>query len=116
MRRARETAEPLAAALGLEVEIVEGLIEYDSTSADYIPMDELQATNDPRWLAMVEGRWEEMGADPAHVFKARVAHCVDEIVGRFPGRRVVAVWHGGVVNCALASIVEIASYLWFEPI
>ena len=87
MRRARETAEPLAAALGLDVEIVDGLIEYDSTSADYIPMAELQATNDPRWLAMVEGRWEELGAGPAHVFKARVAQCVDEIVDRFPGRR-----------------------------
>jgi len=115
MRRARETAEPIAAALGIDVEIVDGLIEYDSTSADYIPTEELQATNDPRWLAMVEGRWEELGADPAHVFKARVALCVDEIVDRFPGRRVVAVCHGGVVNCALASILEIDRYLWFEP-
>jgi probable phosphoglycerate mutase len=115
MRRARETAEPIAAALGIGVEIVDGLIEYDSTSADYIPTEELQATNDPRWLAMVEGRWEELGADPAHVFKARVAQCVDEIVDRFPGRRVVAVCHGGVVNCALASILDIDRYLWFEP-
>ena len=115
MRRARETAEPIAAALRVDVEIVDGLIEYDSTSADYIPTEELQATNDPRWLAMVEGRWEELGADPAHVFKARVAQCVNEIVDRFPGRRVVAVCHGGVVNCALASILDIDRYLWFEP-
>jgi 2,3-bisphosphoglycerate-dependent phosphoglycerate mutase len=115
MRRARETAQPLAAALGCDIEIVDGLIEYDSTSADYIPMEELQATNDPRWLAMVEGRWEELGADPAHVFKARVTQCVDEIVRRFPGRRVAAVCHGGVVNCALASILDIDRYLWFEP-
>jgi 2,3-bisphosphoglycerate-dependent phosphoglycerate mutase len=115
MRRARETAQPLAAALGCEVEIVDGLIEYDSTSADYIPMEELQATNDPRWLAMVEGRWEELGADPAHVFKARVAQCVDDIVDRFPGRRVAAVCHGGVVNCALAAVLDIDRYLWFEP-
>jgi 2,3-bisphosphoglycerate-dependent phosphoglycerate mutase len=115
MRRACETAEPLASALGLEVEIVDGLIEYDSTSSDYIPMDELQATGDPRWLAMVEGRWEELGGDPAHVFKARVAQCVDEIVNRFPGQRVAAVCHGGVVNCAFASFLDIDRYLWFEP-
>jgi probable phosphoglycerate mutase len=115
MRRARETAEPVAAALGLDTEIVDGLVEYDSTSDDYIPMAELQAAGDPRWLAMVEGRWEEFGADPAHVFKARVARCVEDIVGRFPGRRVVAVCHGGVVNCALASILGIDRYLWFEP-
>ena len=115
MRRARETAEPLATALGLDVEIVDGLVEYDSTSDDYIPMDELQASGDPRWLAMVEGRWEDFGADPAHVFKARVAQTVEDIVARHPGRRVVAVCHGGVVNCALATILDIDRYLWFEP-
>ncbi|HEY5014476.1 MAG TPA: histidine phosphatase family protein [Acidimicrobiia bacterium] len=115
MRRARETAEPLAALVGLEVEIVDGLVEYDAASDDYIPMDELQASGDPRWIAMVEGRWEEFGADPAHVFKARVAQAVEEIIDRHAGRRVVAVCHGGVVNCALASILDIDRYLWFEP-
>jgi broad specificity phosphatase PhoE len=116
MRRARETAEPVAAALGLDIEIVDGLVEYDSTSDDYIPTDELQASGDPRWIAMVEGRWEDFGADPAHVFKARVAQTVEDIVARYPGRRVVAVCHGGVVNCALASILAIDRYLWFEPV
>jgi broad specificity phosphatase PhoE len=115
MRRARETAEPVAAAHGLDIEIVDGLVEYDAASADYIPMDELQASGDPRWHAMVEGRWEDFGADPAHVFKARVAQAVEQIVDRFPGRRVVAVCHGGVINCALASILGIDRYLWFEP-
>ena len=116
MRRAIETAEPVAAALELELELVDGLVEYDSHSDDYIPMDELQASGDPRWLAMVEGRWEEFGAAPAADFKARVAHTVEEIVGRFPGQRVVAVCHGGVINCALASILEIDRFLWFEPV
>jgi probable phosphoglycerate mutase len=115
MRRARETAEPVAAAFGLEVEIVDGLVEYDAASDEYIPIDELQAAGDPRWLAMVEGRWEELGAEPAHVFKARVAAAVEDIVARYPGRRVVAVCHGGVVNCALASILAIDRYLWFSP-
>jgi probable phosphoglycerate mutase len=116
MKRAIETAAPVAAALGLEVEIVDGLVEYDSTSEDYIPMDELQASGDPRWLAMVEGRWEDFGAAPASEFKDRVAQTIEDIVARFPGRRVVAVCHGGVVNCALASILDIDRYLWFEPV
>ena len=116
MKRAVETAAPVAAALGLEIEVVDGLVEYDSTSDDYIPTAELQASGDPRWLAMVEGRWEEFGAAPASEFKDRVARTVEEIVARFPGKRVVAVCHGGVVNCALASILEIDRYLWFEPV
>ena len=116
MKRAVETAAPVAATFGLEIEIVDGLVEYDSTSEDYIPMEELQASGDPRWLAMVEGRWEDFGAAPASEFKHRVAQTVEEIVARFPGQRVVAVCHGGVVNCALASILEIDRYLWFEPV
>jgi 2,3-bisphosphoglycerate-dependent phosphoglycerate mutase len=116
MRRAIETAAPVAAAFGLDIEIVDGLVEYDSHSDDYIPMDELKASGDPRWLAMVEGRWEEFGAAPAEEFKARVARTVEEIVARFPGQRVVAVCHGGVINCALASILEIDRHLWFEPV
>ena len=71
LRRATETAAPIAAAHGLDVEIVEGLIEYDSKSDHYIPMAELQGTNDERWTAMVEGRWESFGADPPEVFLAR---------------------------------------------
>ena len=55
--RARETAAPIAAAHGLDVEIVDGLVEYDVQADDYIPIEELKATNDPRWHAMVEGRW-----------------------------------------------------------
>jgi probable phosphoglycerate mutase len=117
LRRAVETAAPVAAAHGLEVEIVEGLIEYDSKSDHYIPMDELAASKDERWLAMVEGRWETFGADPVDVFVARVGATVDVIVQRFAGQRVVAVCHGGVVNVALGLVLGIDPErpLWFEP-
>ena len=43
-------------------------------------MEELRGDQDERWLAMVEGRWEEFGADPPEVFRARVATTVDELV------------------------------------
>jgi 2,3-bisphosphoglycerate-dependent phosphoglycerate mutase len=117
LRRATETAAPIAAAHGLAVEIVDGLIEYDSKSDHYIPMAELEATKDERWLAMVEGRWESFGADPPAVFMARVAATVDELVTRFAGQRIVAVCHGGVVNVALGLVLGINADrpLWFEP-
>jgi probable phosphoglycerate mutase len=117
LRRATETAAPIAAAHGLEVEVVEGLIEYDSKSDHYIPMEELQVNRDERWLAMVEGRWESFGADPPEVFLARVGATVDDLVERFAGQRVVAVCHGGVVNVALGLVLGIGAErpLWFEP-
>jgi probable phosphoglycerate mutase len=117
LRRATETAAPIAAAHGLQVEIVEGLIEYDSKSDHYIPTEELAATKDERWLAMVEGRWESFGADPPEVFLARVNTTVDTLIDRFAGKRVVAVCHGGVVNVALGLVLGINADrpLWFEP-
>jgi broad specificity phosphatase PhoE len=71
-QRAIETAQPVADAHGLTVDIVDGLVEYDVQSDHYIPMEELRATNDPRLAAMIEGRWESFGGESAEVFVARV--------------------------------------------
>jgi probable phosphoglycerate mutase len=115
MRRAVDTAAPLAAALGLGVELFEGLIEYDNNSDHYIPMEELRANKDERFTAMVEGRWDEFGADLPDVFRARVDGAVSEIVDRYAGKRVAAVCHGGVINVALGTVLGVTQPLWFEP-
>jgi 2,3-bisphosphoglycerate-dependent phosphoglycerate mutase len=114
-RRAIETAEPVAARHGLTIEVVDGIVEYDVQSDHYIPIEELKATNDERWTAMVEGRWTDFGGEAPDVFTRRVAGAVDEIVGRYPGQNVVAVCHGGVINVALASVLGVARPLWFDP-
>ena len=43
LRRARETAAPLATRLGLELEVDRELREYDTGSGSYIPIEELRA-------------------------------------------------------------------------
>ena len=115
LRRAVETAEPLAAALGLPAETFEGIVEYDRDSDHYIPTEELRVTKDERWTAMVEGRWDEFGAELPEIFRARVDEAVTAIVERFPGQRVAAVCHGGVINVALGSVLGVERPLWFEP-
>src|SRR3989442_15884132 len=55
-RRAIETAEPVARAHGLDVQVVVGLGEYDVQADSYIPMEELRATGDPRLAPLYEGR------------------------------------------------------------
>jgi len=115
LRRAIETAQPIAAAVGREVETFEGIVEYDVNSDHYIPTEELRVTRDERWTAMVEGRWDEFGAELPEIFRARVDEAVDAIVDRFPGGRVAAVCHGGVINVAIGSVLGIAQPLWFEP-
>jgi 2,3-bisphosphoglycerate-dependent phosphoglycerate mutase len=114
-RRAIETAEPVARAHGLDVEVVAGLVEYDVQSDSYIPMEELRATSDPKLAAMYEGRWEEFGGESTDAFRTRVAATLDEVVATHPGRRVVAVCHGGVINVALAVVLGLDRHLWFDP-
>jgi probable phosphoglycerate mutase len=64
---------------------------------------------------MAEGRWEEFGAESVETFTKRVAATLDTIINRFPGQRVAAVCHGGVVNVALAVVLEMDRVLWFDP-
>ena len=99
----------------MEIEIVDGLIEYDSNSDHYIPMEELRVNKDERWQAMVDGRWDMFGADLPEVFRARIDETVADLVTRYAGKRVVAVCHGGVINVALGSVLGVEQPLWFEP-
>ena len=49
----------------------------------YIPMEELRATKDERWQAMVEGRWGEFGGEEPDDVHAPASHAtVDAIVAR----------------------------------
>src|SRR3954453_4351481 len=71
MKRAQETAEPVAVVHNLPIGVDGELAEFAREPPSYIPVEELQATKDERWLAMVEGRFDEFDTDP-EVFKAGV--------------------------------------------
>ncbi|HEX5096464.1 MAG TPA: histidine phosphatase family protein [Acidimicrobiia bacterium] len=116
-RRAQETAAPVAAAHGLDVVIHDGLVEYDVQNDSYIPMEELRANNDPQLLAMAEGRWEAFGGETPGEFRDRIAKTIDDIVGSYPGQRVVAVCHGGVVNVAMGIVLGLPAErpFFFDP-
>lgn len=115
LARAHQTAAPLAAVHGLDVEIIDGLREYDSESDSYIPVEELKATSDPRWDAMVNGEWQSFGGESPPEFRARVVARMDEIIDAHQGQTVVVVCHGGVVNTYVGSILGIDQPLWFDP-
>jgi len=115
LRRAIETAEPLASALGLKVEVDDDLAEYDREATSYIPVEELKATGDDRWFAMLEGRLHDLAdADPA-AFRQRVVDAMERVVAANPGQRVAVVSHGGVINAYAGHVLGITRPLWFEP-
>jgi len=104
LRRAYQTAEPLAAAKGVPITVVDGVAEWDRNSSEYIPIEELKAANDPRWQAMARGEWTVHDETPEE-FAARVIGAVEGIIAAHPSQRVAVVCHGGVVNSYLSHIL-----------
>ncbi|MCZ7530052.1 MAG: histidine phosphatase family protein [Acidimicrobiia bacterium] len=113
--RARETAIPLADALGLGVEIHDDLAEYDRNAPHYIPLEQMVTEDHEQITALVEGRWEDYGGENPAEFADRVLATVEGIIERHEGQRVVAFCHGGVINAYLAHVIQLDRPLWFYP-
>lgn len=113
MRRALETTRPLATTLGIEPTIDERLAEWDRNAAEYVPVEELKRTNDPRWQALVRGEWE--GDESPAEFSARVRDALDAIIAGHPSSNVAVICHGGVINDFLAGVLGLTTNRFFYP-
>jgi probable phosphoglycerate mutase len=112
LRRARQTAEPLALLRGMEIEIEDGVAELDAHSEYYIPLEELKRTDYARWQAFVSGGYGSQSEVDA--FSQLVAHSIERIIVENPGRRVAIFCHGGVVNCWAAHVLGLRPQLFFD--
>ena len=113
LRRAVQTAEPLSAAIGIDPILVPGIAEWDQHSNEYIPVEELKAANDPRWLEMAKGGFssDEIPED----FHNRVLEAIEDIINKHKGDTVVVTCHGGVINDYLSHILGITNSQFFYP-
>ena len=113
MRRALETAQPLAAARALEIAQEPGLVELDHRANAYVPMEELKAENREAWLALVRGGlYASIDID---AFRRGVVETFERIIAAHPGRRVAAVCHSGVINAWAAHVLGIGAPIFFDP-
>ena len=103
-RRALQTAAPIAADTGLPITVVDDVAEWDRTSNFYIPIEELKATNDPRWQAMVRGDWTAED-DTMEGFRDRVVRAIEALVAQHNGERIAISCHGGVINAYLSHVL-----------
>lgn len=111
--RARETAAPLAERQGIDAHVVDGLAEYDRHHHEYIPIEELKASGDPRWDEMVAGTY---GRDPnvsPEMFQQAVVSTIEELIEAHPGAKIAAVCHGGVLSAYLAHVLGVANATGF---
>lgn len=113
MRRAVQTAEPLAELTGCALGLVEDIAEWDRHSGEYVPAEELKAAGDPRWEALAAGHWE--GDEAEETFSSRVRGALETIITRHPGDTVAVVCHGGVINDYLAHVLGLGVNRFFYP-
>jgi probable phosphoglycerate mutase len=107
LRRARQTAAPVAEGHGLTVQVHDGIAEYDKESGEYIPVEQLRAEGLPGWQDVLTGNVHRAaGVDPSE-FRDEIVAAVEEIVDAHPGQNVAAVCHGGVINAYLSHILHI---------
>jgi probable phosphoglycerate mutase len=104
MARARQTAETLANALRLAIELRDDIREVDAHSTQYVSQEELtaesaivqQMRNDPYSLFEDRGGWES--------WKRMIDSAFQELIDRDGGRRVAVFCHGMVMATYLCTV------------
>jgi probable phosphoglycerate mutase len=112
MQRAQQTASPLAAVQGLTIQTVDGVAEFDKNSNQYVPVEELKATNDPRWQEMLRGEWTSSD-ETEEEFIGRIVSSVEQIIAHHASQRVAIVCHGGVINAYICHVLGLANQRGF---
>ena len=100
--RARQTAEPAAARLGLEPRLEPGLRERHYGAFQSLTFAEVQATL-PEGYARYMARDPEFDMDSGESlrdFSTRAVGCLVAIAGRHDGEEILVFTHGGVLEMA----------------
>src|SRR5579884_635436 len=111
--RARQTAEIIAPALGLPVQLDDSLQELRPGEADGMPVEQFQARfgepdyeNDPyRIIAPGGESWAQ--------FMLRVGATLDRFARTYEGKTIVLVCHGGVIDGSFLYFFKMSA--WTPP-
>ena len=111
-RRAVQTAQPVADALTMPVDVDDRLAEYDRGLSHYIPLEQARTERPDEWAKMAAG--ELPGAVDTDAFRARIRAALADVVAAGDHTDTVAVFsHGGVINVVLHEILGTATLLSF---
>ena len=113
MRRARQTAAPLAEILGVEPIVDDELAEFDRGQHFYVPLEELKAARDPRYEQLMRG--EQMDEVDPYTFREVVTVAVERVIEAHTGGTVAIVCHGGVINAYASHVLGLDFPLFFQP-
>lgn len=114
MKRAKETAEPLAAAYGLDIQFDDRLREIGNNRHDHTPWpsDNLPNYGDfwgsERPFSSITPDHE--GGESMMHFRVRIGMFIEELIEKHRGEIVVAVCHGGVIELTFDHIFNIGPF------
>lgn len=110
LQRARCTAEPIAAAHGLQVQVEEGLIEMDIGELDGLTFPEIRKHHPgllEKWVSPEGQATAIFGSESLADVQRRAWDAVDRIASRHADRAACAVTHNFVILSILAKAMGI---------
>jgi broad specificity phosphatase PhoE len=102
LERTRETAAPIAAAVGCEVEVDEGLVELDV--GDWTGIALAEAAKRPEWKTIqgYPSGFTFPGGESFVAMQARMVATLDKLRVRHPGQTIVVVSHADPIRAVVA--------------
>jgi len=115
LRRARQTAEPLARRLGRVVDIVDGWAEADRFGDRYRSTETLRGLGDEEWQRFLTDPIRYLGGDPDR-FQAGVLGALKTVALEGNAKQKVAIFtHGMPINVLLSQALALNGFVHFLP-
>lgn len=108
--RARETAKPIAAALGLEIQIREPLHEMDFGHWEGRVQSELYKESPHEMAAWDRGSWAVQfpGGETQQAVIARIIPCIIELLNAHAGQSILIVSHRTVLRLLVGHLLNLS--------
>jgi probable phosphoglycerate mutase len=114
LKRAVDTARPLAAARRLDLQVIDDLEEVRLGDWSNGEFRRRAAIRDPEWVAWSRtGRWDGIpGCEGDEAFRRRIRRSVEQAIAAHPVGTIAVVAHGGSINAYLADVLGIERSLF----
>jgi broad specificity phosphatase PhoE len=112
LTRAKRTAAPIGARLGLEIRTEADLCEYDLGEWEGLPYSELTREHKLFERMAREPDWRPGGGESARGVATRIAGALSAIAQHHRGERVVIVTHGGALTLGLGLLLDRDPSTW----
>lgn len=112
LQRAFNTAQKIAAALGLEVTPEPRLKEYGIGVLEGVSFGDLHREHNFFNQIDADAHYAPEGGESISQVSQRVSQAIAELQARHPGQKILAVSHGAAMALALANLLEGDFYAW----